>query len=137
MAHDDNAQVTYPAITPVLFYDDPTTMIEWLQSAFGFELLLKVEGKPGDVVYCELGHAGARMQINPASGNETYASPKTLGQVTGAVYLIVPDADAHCAAAREAGAEITLKPVNQDYGHRVYEARDPEGHVWWFAELLN
>ena len=36
--------------------------------------------------------------------------------------------------AREAGAEILQEPAEQFYGDRTYRARDPEGHVWTFAQ---
>ena len=48
----------------------------------------------------------------------------------------VPDVDAHFRRAREAGAEVTRDPVDQEYGQREYEARDPEGHRWWFPTPL-
>ena len=44
--------------------------------------------------------------------------------------------DAHCEAARAAGARILAEPADQFYGSRVYRAMDPEGHVWNFAQLV-
>jgi uncharacterized glyoxalase superfamily protein PhnB len=32
-----------------------------------------------------------------------------------------------------AGADIFFEPEDQDYGGRVYSARDPEGYVWSFG----
>lgn len=55
------------------------------------------------------------------------------GAVTQAVYVIVDDADAHYAKAKEAGAEILLDIKTQDYGGRDYTCRDPEGHIWSFG----
>jgi MerR family transcriptional regulator, thiopeptide resistance regulator len=49
----------------------------------------------------------------------------------------VDDVDAHYQQARAAGARIDNEPVDQPYGQREYEARDPEGHRWWFATPLN
>jgi uncharacterized glyoxalase superfamily protein PhnB len=42
--------------------------------------------------------------------------------------------DAHCAAARAAGARIVDEPADQFYGARTYRALDPEGHVWNFTQ---
>ena len=55
--------------------------------------------------------------------------------------MYVDDADAHCERARAAGAVITVEPATQDYGEgywveRSYEARDLEGHHWWFVQRL-
>ena len=44
--------------------------------------------------------------------------------------------DAHCERARAAGAVIVREPADQFYGDRVYAARDPEGHVWSFAQTV-
>ncbi|HEX7165384.1 MAG TPA: VOC family protein, partial [Acidimicrobiales bacterium] len=46
------------------------------------------------------------------------------------------DVDAHCDAARRAGAEIVEEPADQPFGDRIYLARDPEGHEWYFAQHL-
>jgi hypothetical protein len=33
-------------------------------------------------------------------------------------------------------AEIIQAPADQFYGERQYRARDPEGHVWTFAQTI-
>ena len=43
------------------------------------------------------------------------------------------DVDAHAETARAAGAEIIVEPKDDDYGGRVYSARDTEGYVWGFG----
>ncbi|MDE2640756.1 MAG: VOC family protein, partial [Chloroflexota bacterium] len=55
------------------------------------------------------------------------------GALTSSPYVIVPDVDAHCARARAAGAEVVMEPADQDYGGRLYAARDPEGQLWNFG----
>ena len=62
-----------------------------------------------------------------------FRNPKNLGQITSSLYIYVDDVDAHCARAREAGAEIIEEPGDQPYGDRRYGACDPEGHHWYFA----
>ena len=32
---------------------------------------------------------------------------------------------------------ILREPQTQPYGDRSYSARDPEGHVWFFAQTVN
>ncbi|HEV3108967.1 MAG TPA: VOC family protein [Candidatus Binataceae bacterium] len=44
--------------------------------------------------------------------------------------------DAHCQLARAAGAVIVREPADQFYGDRSYMAKDPEGHVWSFAQTV-
>lgn len=53
--------------------------------------------------------------------------------VTGAVYVVVKEVDAHYAHAKAAGAEIVRDIQDEDYGGRDYTVRDLEGHVWSFG----
>jgi len=63
-------------------------------------------------------------------------SPKTLGDVTGAIYIAFDtprEIDAVYARAKGAGAEITRELCDTDYGSHEFGVRDPEGHVWSFG----
>ena len=55
------------------------------------------------------------------------------GGATGAVYVVVPDADAHHARATAAGAEVVEPLSDKAHGGRGYGCRDLEGHVWSFG----
>ena len=50
--------------------------------------------------------------------------------------MYVGDVDEHCVRARAAGAEIVEEPADQEYGERRYAAVDPEGHRWFFAQVV-
>ena len=78
-------------------------------------------------------HDGVVMMGSP--GGE-FRNPKNLGQATHSLYVYIDDLEAHCKRAREAGAEIIEEPADQPYGDRRYGARDPEGHLWYFASRL-
>jgi uncharacterized glyoxalase superfamily protein PhnB len=60
-------------------------------------------------------------------------SPASQADASGGLAIVVDDVEAHYARARAAGARIDRPPVDQPYGRREYEARDPEGHRWWFG----
>ena len=45
-------------------------------------------------------------------------------------YLVVPDADAVYARAKEAGWTILLDIKDEDYGGRGFTCSDMEGHIW-------
>jgi uncharacterized glyoxalase superfamily protein PhnB len=64
---------------------------------------------------------------------EARFSPGTLKGHSQALSLHVDDPDAHCARARAAGATIVRELEDADYGSRGYQARDPEGHLWYFG----
>jgi hypothetical protein len=65
-------------------------------------------------------------------GSSRPDAPATRGG-GGGIYVVVIDPDAHCARARDAGAEILREPFDTDYGSRDYSAKDPEGNVWHFG----
>jgi uncharacterized glyoxalase superfamily protein PhnB len=49
---------------------------------------------------------------------------------THSPYLVVPDADAVCAAAKAAGAAIVSDIADMSYEGRAFTCRDLEGHLW-------
>jgi uncharacterized glyoxalase superfamily protein PhnB len=132
----------WPRISSCLFYDEAATAIEWLCKAYGFELRLKVDGENGDIVHSELDLGSGRIMVGSAKKSPERKSPKALDGVnTQGLFVYVEDIQAHCDRARAAGAKIVSEPTTVDYGEdywsdRGYEAVDPEGHRWYFAERL-
>jgi len=136
-----NAANTTSTIIPCLRYRDAPAAIDWLCRAFGFEVRLKIEGEGGVIEHSELVYGDGLIMVGSVGkrpGREWCASPRSLGgKNTQSLCLYVDDVDAHCAAARAAGARIAEEPRTDDYGeeygaHRSYGAVDPEGHHWWF-----
>lgn len=124
----------YPRISPYLNYEDAGAMMAWLARAFGLVERHSQRGPDGKVQHAEMAlEDGVVMMGTPGPA---FQNPKHLGQVTQSLYVYVDDVDAHCARAREAGAEIIEEPADQPYGDRRYGARDPEGHHWYFAMRL-
>jgi len=132
----------WPRISPSVFYDDAVAAIDWLCRAFGFEVRLKVEGGDGGIVHSELVFGGGVVMVASAGRMEGCKSPRSVGGAnTQALFAYVDDVESHCARARAAGASIVREPETKDYGSdwwtdRGYEARDLEGHRWWFSERL-
>ena len=120
-----------------VFYRDPLAALDWLTQAFGFERSMLVTDRDGKLIHAEMRFNDAYLIIDSEWCDEV-ASPASLnGKNTQSVYLrIRTDIDGHCARARAAGAVILQEPVDQFYGERVYRARDPEGHLWVFAQPI-
>ena len=121
-------------IFPTLRYRDAPAAIEWLGRAFGFEPRMIVDGPDGAVAHAELRLGNALIMLGTArrpedGGYHAYAPPPG----SGAVYVVVPDADAQHARARDAGAEIVRPIEDTDYGSREFSARNVEGNVWSFG----
>jgi uncharacterized glyoxalase superfamily protein PhnB len=143
------APENFPRLTSAVVYQDAVKAIDWLCSAFGFDLRLKVEDDNGRIIHSELTYADGVIMVaqeNTATPKHVWAtsmvSPRSVGgKSTQSLMLYVDDVEAHCAHARANGAKIAAEPTTSDYGDdywsdRGYCAIDPEGHVWWIAQRL-
>jgi uncharacterized glyoxalase superfamily protein PhnB len=151
MKPETSTPAGWPRISACVFYAEPRAAIDWLCRAFGFEVRLLVEGPGGRVEHSELEYGdGLLMVAGTAPGpnktepwRQAFASPRHLdGRMTQNLCVHVDDADAHCAAARAAGARVVYEPTTTDYGadywaDRCYAAHDPEGHLWWFLQRVS
>jgi uncharacterized glyoxalase superfamily protein PhnB len=142
-----NPPAGWPRISSSVYYEDPAKAIDWIVSAFGFEVRLKVEGYGGSIEHSELTFYGGLIMVGDAAKSSlknggVRGTPKALGGANTQQMCIHVDAvDAHCARARAAGAKITREPTTTDYGEgywidRSYEAQDPEGHRWYFIQRM-
>ncbi len=114
-------------IYPYLLYDDAAGALDFLARAFGFEETLRTEN--GDRV------AHAEMRLG--QGQIMLGQPQQPVNGAAIVYVYVDDVDAHFARARAGGATIEHEPRDEPYGDRVYAARDPQGHSWYFGQKLH
>jgi uncharacterized glyoxalase superfamily protein PhnB len=122
------------------FYRDPKAALAWLENAFGFELSMLIDGPPDNplALHAEMSLGGRGRIMIGGEYADWVKSPASIGGAnTCNIHVAVPDSiDAHCAHARAAGADILEEPLDQFYGDRTYRARDPEGHVWSFAQRV-
>lgn len=124
-----------------LSYQDPVAALKWLEQAFGFETAMLIMGESGayraDEFHAEMRFGDAVVMIG-GEWNANLKSPRSTGGVmTQTVHVhLDEDIDAHCARARDAGAEILAEPSDQFYGDRTYRAADLEGHVWSFGQTV-
>jgi PhnB protein len=121
-------------ITPYLLYKDVAAAIDWLSQAFGFEERLRYADENGKVTHAELVLGDGEIFLGDPGPD--FRNPNDLGSFSDLTHVYVDDVDAHFARAREAGATIHAEPEDQPYGDRRYDAEDPEGHRWSFAQLL-
>lgn len=117
---------------------DPKAAVAWLEAAFGFEVVMAIEGPPGGPAmgHYEMSAAGPGRIVIGGQWADWTRSPASAGGVnTQSVQVRLSDGiDAHCARARAAGAVIVQEPVDEFYGDRKYRALDPEGHCWTFVQ---
>lgn len=127
--------VRYEAIFPGLRYANAPAAIDFLQRAFGFEPVLVVPGEGGAIVHSQLWAGDFCVSVASAAPGDPLKriTPVQAGGVTGLLYFVVDDVDAHYERAVAAGAEIITPLEERDYGGKDYSCRDPEGQVWSFG----
>jgi PhnB protein len=125
-----------PRVIPHIIYDDVAGAIDWLQRAFGFQ-----EREAGRVLDDNgaIGHAEMQVGALPAHGLIMLGPPSVHGDsprrgVSAMCHVYVADVDRHFATAVAAGATIAVELADQPWGDRRYQATDPEGHQWHFAQ---
>jgi uncharacterized glyoxalase superfamily protein PhnB len=110
-----------------VYYAKPAEAARWLADVFGL-------GSPDEFASGEYEHSwiefhvgGSSLMLFPLDGVRAENAP-----ATHVPWVFVDDLDAHLEHARSHGATI-LSPIRQ-HGYRAYEAADPEGNRWTFAQ---
>ncbi len=114
----------------VVHYAKPAAAGQWLRDVFGFEPASNIpEVEPDDP-----SHAWVELHVGNSSiilwGRE--AASDLSAPTTHTPFVFVDDLDAHFAHAKAHGAKI-LQDIHQQ-GYRAYDAADPEGNHWTFAQ---
>jgi RNA polymerase sigma-70 factor (ECF subfamily) len=124
-----------PDVYARLAYEDEHAAVEFLGRVFGFEEIreARTENGPNLLAWLRIGD-GVVMVGHANADIHRIHSPHTIGNTTVQMMVYVRDVDAHYAHAVEQGADITMPIEDAFYGERRYEATDPEGHRWHFAE---
>jgi PhnB protein len=134
----------YPAVIPMIAYENGPAAMDWLAAAFGFRERARLLGEEGRLSHGEM-EVGEGM-IMLATPSPHYHGPKRhreesdaarkwseVPYIVDGVLVYVDDVDAHFERAKAAGATI-LSPVEQGGEGRRYRAEDIEGHRWMFMQ---
>ena len=123
-------------LSSAISYRDPKTAFRWLEDAFGFEPVFVLLDADGNLGHSEMRYGDSIVMVG-SEWSDDHRSPASIGgKNSQSVHVqLAPgdDIDAHCNAARAAGADIVQAPETQFYGDRTYRAKDPEGHIWTFG----
>lgn len=135
----------YPAVIPMIAYEDGPKAMDWLAKAFGFrERDRRVEN--GRLTHGEMEAGGGVIMM--ATPSPHYHGPKRhreecesarawhdVPYIIDGLLVYIDDVDAHFDRASAAGATI-LSPVETSPDGKRYRAEDLEGHRWMFVERL-
>jgi uncharacterized glyoxalase superfamily protein PhnB len=124
-----------PDVYPRLAYVDQIAAIEHLERVFQLREIREARMENGDHILAWLRIGTGVVMLGPPNEEiHRIVSPRAAGTTTVQMMVYVDDVDAHYAHAVEQGADITMELNDAFYGERRYEATDPEGHRWHFAE---
>lgn len=128
---------TFRGVVPAIFYKDAFAALDWLEQAFGFERSMVITGPDGSLGHAEMKASGGYLMIGQEWADWTASPASAGGKCCQSVHIQLEQGlDAHCERAKAAGAVLLRAPEDQFYGDRTYTARDPEGHVWTFAQTV-
>lgn len=126
-----------PTFMPAVFYKHPLAALDWLEKAFGFQRSMVITNPDGTLAHAEMKFGSGYIMVGSEWADFTASAASVAGKNTQTIHVQLSDElDAHCEHARLNGAEIIREPEDQFYGDRMYMAKDPEGHVWSFAQTL-
>jgi uncharacterized glyoxalase superfamily protein PhnB len=136
---DNTTEPTYvmrmPDIYARLAYEDERAAVAYLERVFQLVEIREARTEHGDTMMAWLRVGDGVVMVGHANAEvHRIHSPRTIGNTTVQMMVYVHDVDSHFAHAVTEGAEITMALEDAFYGERRYEATDPEGHRWHFAE---
>lgn len=127
----NNPPHEYPILAPYLTVLDASKAIEFYKAAFGATELFRLDDKAsGRIGHAELLINGGLLMLadeNPAWHNK---SASTLGGTPVKLCLMVDDVDGTVEKAKNAGATVTMPPMDMFYGFRSGSITDPYGQEW-------
>jgi PhnB protein len=135
---DTVPELQMPDIYPRLAYNDERAALAYLTRVFQLAEIREARTEQEDNMLAWLRVGDGVVMIGRANAEvHRIHSPSDLGNTSVQLMVYVHDIDAHYAHAVEQGATITMEINDAFYGERRYEAVDPEGHMWHFAERFD
>jgi PhnB protein len=115
----------YRTLTPYLTVEKAPQLLEFLQQAFGAEVLYQGTGSAGGL-HSELKIGDSRLMLG---GGGAFKGP----YFPTSIHLKVDNVDETYARALQLGAVSTYAPSDFDYGERGAGVRDMAGNNWYIA----
>lgn len=121
-----------PQVWPTLRARDARALIAFLVTTFGFEQTV-VHGNGDRVDHAELSWPlGGGIMLGSAT--DAPDDPWSLRPGTFGAYVVTDDPAALFERVTAAGAQVTRKLTDTDYGSREFAVVDPEGNHWSFGD---
>ena len=115
----------FHAVTPYLFVEGASRLIEFISAAFDGELTSRETRPDGAIMH-------ATMRIGDSMLMLTDPSPE-FGAMRSSIYLYVADCDAIYQRALDSGGVSVFPMTTLPSGERYDGVKDPCGNIWWVA----
>ncbi len=114
-------------VIPQLRITDSAVSLRFYGEGLGFQVDWQHRFEPGYPLFVQMTRGGQTIFLTEHSGD---------CQVGGAVYFLVPSADACFAEFSSRGIEATNMPADTPWGTREFVLTDPDGNRLRFASDL-
>jgi uncharacterized glyoxalase superfamily protein PhnB len=115
----------FHAITPYLFAQGASRLIEFISAAFDGEVIFRQTRPDGAIMH-------ATMRIGDSMLMLADATPQ-FGPMPTSIYLYVSDCDAVYQRALRSGGLSVFPIMALPSGERYGGVKDPCGNIWWVA----
>lgn len=119
----------------VLVVNDVATAKQFYHTTFGVPILFE----DADAVMFQIGPTYIKL-LHTTAAAELYA-PATVPRHPSESHVVftvpVDDVDAMCGALQAHGVQLLNGPVDRPWGVRTASFRDPDGHIWEIAQVLD
>ncbi|TDR38916.1 putative glyoxalase superfamily protein PhnB [Tahibacter aquaticus] len=118
------------AVIPLRFVESVDTMREFYLQQLGFDHLMGMVGKDGQLDFAIVQRAGAMLMLSRPQD--------AAGTLTGhmELFIEVDDVDAYHEQLSKTGLAIVQPPQTQWWGDRNFSVVDPAGHTLWFWKTV-
>lgn len=128
-------------VTPHLVVNDANAALEFYKKGLGATETFRLPYQDGKrLMHSEINVMGARIFVVDAfpefaaqHGGNHYRPPNDLNGTSVTIHMEVPDCDTAIQRMVDAGAKITMPPMDAFWGARYGQVLDPFGHAWSFA----
>ena len=115
----------FHAITPYLFAQGASRLIEFISAAFDGEVSFRKARPDGAIMHAEMRIGDSMLMLADA--------PVQFGPMPTSIYLYVTDCDAVYQRALGSGAVSIFPMMTLPSGERYGGVKDPCGNIWWMA----
>jgi uncharacterized glyoxalase superfamily protein PhnB len=116
-------------VMPMIAVESVDAIRDFYVDKLGFEHVMGMVGKDGQLDFVTVVLGGARMMFSRAPGSDT---PRRPGKQAVEIYLQVDDVVAYHNRLKKSGVKISDPLTLQWWGDRTFKVLDPNGYEIWF-----